>query len=57
MLVDMMAVIARKDYEQRRERQTQGIERAKAAGKYQGWPVDTNLHKRVTELLAAGLGS
>lgn len=36
MLVEMMAAIARKDYEQRRERQAQGIEKAKAQGKYQG---------------------
>lgn len=56
MLVEMMAAIARKDYEQRRERQAQGIKKAKAAGKYQGRPVDTHLHKRVSELLAAGLG-
>jgi len=56
MLVEMMAAIARKDYEQRRERQAQGIEKAKAAGKYQGRPVDADLHKRVTELLKAGLG-
>lgn len=34
MLVEMMAAIARKDYEQRRERQAQGIEKAKAASKY-----------------------
>jgi DNA invertase Pin-like site-specific DNA recombinase len=56
MLVEMMAAIARKDYEQRRERQAQGIEKAKAAGKYQGRPVDGELHKRVKELLGAGLG-
>ncbi|EZI26123.1 MULTISPECIES: recombinase family protein [Pseudomonas] len=56
MLVDMMAAIARKDYEQRRERQAQGIEKAKAAGKYQGRPIDNDMHKRVTELLRAGLG-
>lgn len=56
MLVEMMAAIARKDYEQRRERQAQGIQKAKAAGKYEGRPVDKNLHKRVNELLAAGLG-
>lgn len=56
MLVDMMAAIARKDYEQRRERQAQGIEKAKAEGKYQGRPVDEDLHRRVRELLAAGLG-
>jgi DNA invertase Pin-like site-specific DNA recombinase len=56
MLVEMMAAIARKDYEQRRERQAQGIQKAKAEGKYQGRPVDADLHKRVNELLKAGLG-
>ncbi|AHW72824.1 recombinase family protein [Pseudomonas aeruginosa] len=56
MLVEMMAAIARKDYEQRRERQAQGIQKAKLAGKYQGRPIDENLHNRVKELLAAGLG-
>ncbi|KPX49593.1 Site-specific recombinase, DNA invertase Pin [Pseudomonas syringae pv. helianthi] len=34
----------------------QGIEKARAAGKYQGRPTDEDLHKRVKELLAAGLG-
>ncbi|WP_122668822.1 recombinase family protein [Pseudomonas viridiflava] len=53
MLVEMMAAIARKDYEQRRELQAQGIEKAK--GKSQGRPVDADLHKRVKELLGAGL--
>lgn len=56
MLVDMMAAIARKDYEQRRERQAQGIKKAKEEGRYKGRPVDVDLHKRVRELLAAGLG-
>lgn len=56
MLVEMMAAIARKDYEQRRERQAQGIEKAKADGRYKGRPVDEDLHKRVKELLGAGLG-
>jgi DNA invertase Pin-like site-specific DNA recombinase len=56
MLVEMMAAIACKDYEQRRERQAQGIEKAKAEGKYQGRPVNEDLHKRVKELLKAGLG-
>lgn len=32
MLVEMMATIARKDYEQRSERQAKGLEK----GKYQG---------------------
>lgn len=56
MLVEMMAPIARKDYEQRSERQAHGIEKAKAAGKYQGRPVNDDLHRRVKELLSAGQG-
>lgn len=56
MMIEMMAAIARKDYQQRRERQAQGIEKAKAAGLYHGRPVDEDLHKRVQELLNAGLG-
>ncbi|MBF3132081.1 recombinase family protein, partial [Pseudomonas aeruginosa] len=56
MLVEMMAAIARKDYEQRRERQAKGIEKARAKGKYEGRPVNSDLHKRVSEQLKAGLG-
>lgn len=55
-MVEMMAAIAWKDYEQRRGYQAQGIQMAKAAGKHQGRPVDEELHKRVKELLRAGLG-
>ncbi|MDV7210102.1 recombinase family protein [Azotobacter beijerinckii] len=56
MMIEMMAAIARKDYEQRRERQAQGIAKAKAEGAYKGRPVDEDLHKRVRELLAVGIG-
>lgn len=56
MLVEMMAAIARKDYELRRQRQAQGIDKAKAAGKYKGRPVDEDLHKKVRDLLAHGHG-
>lgn len=52
MLVEKMATMREMDYEQRRERQAQG-EKTKVAGKYQGRPVDKDLHKRVTELLSA----
>ncbi|MEE3268667.1 MAG: recombinase family protein [Pseudomonadota bacterium] len=54
MMLDMMAAIARKDYEQRRQRQAQGIAKAKQEGKYAGRPKDTAKRKRVAELLAAG---
>jgi DNA invertase Pin-like site-specific DNA recombinase len=56
MMIDMMAAIARKDYQQRRLRQAQGIAKAKGAGVYKGRPVDVELRKRVRELLGAGLG-
>ncbi len=56
MMIEMMAAIARKDYQQRRERQAQGIAKAKSAGAYKGRPIDADLHKRVRELLSANLG-
>lgn len=51
MMLDMLAAIARKDYEQRRERQKQGISKAKQQGKYKGRPVDAKLHQKIHELL------
>jgi DNA invertase Pin-like site-specific DNA recombinase len=56
MLVDMMAAIARKDYEQRRERQAQGIKKAKEEGRYKGRPVDVDLHRKVKRFLELGMG-
>lgn len=56
MMIEMMAAIARKDYEQRRERQAQGIAKAQEAGVYRGRPEDKALRKRVRELLKAGIG-
>lgn len=44
MLIELIAAVARKDYEQRREGQAQGIEITKAADKYQGRRVDVDLH-------------
>lgn len=57
MMLDMMAAIARKDYELRRERQRQGIEKAKAEGRYQGRPRDKKKRKRIADLLTAGWSS
>lgn len=54
MMIDMLAAIARKDYEQRRQRQAQGIEKAKAQGKYQGRPQDTVKRDKIRALLAEG---
>lgn len=40
MMLDMLAAIARKDYEDRRRRQSEGISKAKAEGKYRGRVAD-----------------
>ena len=54
MMLDMLAAIARKDYEDRRNRQMQGIARAKAEGKYAGRKKDTEKRKIIVSLLKAG---
>lgn len=55
MLLDMLAVVARKDYTDRRRRQAQGIEKAKAAGAFKGRQVDQERHALIAELLDKGL--
>lgn len=47
MMLDMLAAIARKDYEDRRRRQAEGIAKAKREGRYKGRPVDSSLHDRI----------
>jgi DNA invertase Pin-like site-specific DNA recombinase len=54
MLLDMLAVVARKDYEDRRRRQAEGIEKGKKEGVYKGRRVDTALRDRITILLNDG---
>jgi len=54
MMLDMVAAIARKDYEQRRQRQAQGIAKAKEKGVYKGRPVDRDKHDRIRQLLEKG---
>jgi DNA invertase Pin-like site-specific DNA recombinase len=52
MLLDMLAAIARKDYEDRRRRQFQGPERVKAEGRYRGRPENKKRNKRIADMLA-----
>jgi DNA invertase Pin-like site-specific DNA recombinase len=40
MMLDMLAAVARKDYEDRRRRQAEGQAKAKLEGKYRGRPED-----------------
>ncbi len=54
MLLDMLAAVARKDYEDRRRRQMQGQAKAKAAGKYVGRPENKRRNARIAAMLAAG---
>ncbi len=54
MMLDVLAAVARKDYEDRRRRQAQGQERAKAAGAYKGRPEDTKRNAGIAAMLKAG---
>ncbi|MBD8473780.1 recombinase family protein [Pseudomonas sp. CFBP 8770] len=56
MLLDMLAAVARKDYEDRRRRQLDGIRKAKAQGAYKGRSVDQDKHQRIMECLQRGMG-
>ena len=55
MLLDMLAAVARKDYEDRRRRQAQGQERAKAEGKYCGRPENVRRNEGIAAMLSKGL--
>ncbi len=54
MMLDVLAAVARKDYEDRRRRQAQGQKRAKAAGVYKGRPEDTKRNAGIAAMLKAG---
>lgn len=50
MMMDMLAAIARKDYQDRRRRQAEGIKKAKEEGKYRGRQADSDLHEKIYQL-------
>ena len=52
MLIDILATMARQDYETRRKRQAQGIAKAKQAGLYTGKEKDLEARETVREMLA-----
>ncbi len=54
MMLDMLAAMARKDYEDRRRRQSQGIALAKKEGRYRGRPEDKVLQVKIEGLLRDG---
>ena len=54
MLLDMLAAIARKDYEDRRRRTAQGIAAAKEAGKYKGRQENLERNAAILTMLEMG---
>jgi len=54
LLLKLALQMARDDYETRRERQRQGVQLAKAAGKYTGRKADLATHRRIVALRGAG---
>jgi DNA invertase Pin-like site-specific DNA recombinase len=52
LMLDMLAAVARKDYQDRRRRQKEGIAKAKTNGLYKGRREDTDLHKKIKLLLS-----
>lgn len=53
-MLDLGAAMARDDYETRHKRQAQGIEKAKAAGKYRGRQPNLALHHDILDQLTLG---
>ncbi|ENC7118063.1 resolvase, partial [Salmonella enterica] len=55
VLLKLALHTARDDYEIRRERQRQGVQLAKVAGKYAGRKADLVTHERIITLRQSGL--
>ncbi|HEY8383843.1 MAG TPA: recombinase family protein [Microvirga sp.] len=54
MMLDTLAAVARKDYEDLRRRQAQGQAKAKAEGRYKGRPEDKRRNDAIAAMLSAG---
>ena len=54
MMLDVLAAVARKDYEDGRGRQAQGIAGAKEKGLYRGRPADTTRNADIAAMLKRG---
>ncbi|MBY0296837.1 MAG: recombinase family protein [Methylobacterium sp.] len=55
MMLDVLAAVARKDYEDRRRRQLQGQARAKAEGRYRGRIENTERNAGIAAMLRVGM--
>jgi DNA invertase Pin-like site-specific DNA recombinase len=54
MMMDMLAAVARKDFDDRKRRQSQGIAKAKADGRYKGRPEDKQRNSAIRKMLSSG---
>ena len=54
LMLDLLAAVARKDYQDRRRRQKEGIAKALSEGKYKGRRENTELTHKVEMLLSDG---
>jgi DNA invertase Pin-like site-specific DNA recombinase len=54
MMLDMLAAVSRKDYEDRRRRQMQGQAKAKLEGRYTGRQENTARNEGIASMLRAG---
>ena len=54
MMLDVLAAVARKDYEDRRRRQAEGTARAKASGLYKGRPENKPRNAAIATMLRDG---
>lgn len=50
MMMDMLAAIARKDYQDRRQRQADAITKAIGEGEYKGLQADHIMHDKIIQL-------
>lgn len=55
LLLDLLAATARKDYEDRRRRQAQGVVKARAEGKFQGRPENLDRNAGIEGMLKSGM--
>lgn len=55
MVLDILAATARKDYEDRRRRQEQGIAKAKAEGKFKGRPENVDRNAGIEGMLNSNM--
>ena len=53
MMLDVLAAVSRKDYEDRRRRQAEGIAKAKAQDRYKGRPEDVVRNRAIAQMLRA----